>query len=456
MAEWQAYLQQQRDRFTDELLELLRIPSISSLPEHAQDVQRAAEWVAARLERAGLEQVAVLSTGGHPVVYGSWLHAPDKPTVLIYGHFDTQPVDPIEQWSTPPFEPSIRDGRVYARGASDDKGSMLVAILAVEALLRTAGRLPLNVKFLLEGQEEIGSPEIPAFLEAERERFACDMVISADSLQWSEQQPAILIGSKGLAAIQIDVQGPATDLHSGLFGGVLENPIHALVRILDSLRDSDGTILVDGFLEAAEPLSEQDRQLIGAVPFDEQAYRARLGVPDLAGEPGYSTLERNWARPTLEVNGIWGGFQGAGVKTVIPGTAHAKITCRLVAGQEPERIVEMLSEHVRRHTPPGVRATVQPLPGRARPYLMPVDHPGNRAARRVLQELYGVEPIYTRVGGSVPISELFLRTLGCYSVGFGFILDDEQFHAPDEFFRLASFERGQVAYCMLLEELGHA
>ncbi len=454
MSQWHTYLEQNRSRFQEELLDLLRIPSISSLPEYAPEVQHGAEWVANRLQRAGLEQVEILATAGHPVVSAAWLHAPDKPTILIYGHFDTQPVDPVDQWTSPPFTPTIRDGRVYARGASDDKGNMLIPILAVETLLTTTGVLPVNVKFFLEGQEEIGSPQIPDLLAAERERFACDMVISADAGQWSEQQPCIWVGCKGLAGIQIDVQGPPSDLHSGLYGGVLQNPIHALVHILNSLRATDGTILVEGFLESARPLSPEERTLIGNVPFDEAAYQRQVGVSTLFGEPGYSTLERNWARPTLEINGIWGGFQGAGVKTVIPATAHAKITCRIVAGQEPEQIVDLLTDHIQRHTPPGVTVLVKPLPGRARPYLMPSDHPGNRAAHRVLEELYGVAPYYTRVGATLPVADLFLRTLNADTVSFGFLLDDEQFHAPDEFFRLASFERGQRAYCRLLEELG--
>ncbi len=456
MAAWHKYLEQNRSAFQEQLLDLLRIPSVSSLPEHAADVQRAAKWVANRLQRAGIAQVEVLQTGGHPVVSGAWCHAPGKPTILIYGHFDTQPVDPLDAWTTPPFEPTVRDGRVYARGASDDKGNMLLPIIAVEALLHTTGSLPVNVKFFLEGQEEIGSPQIPTFLSAERERFACDMVMSADAGQWSEEQPCIWVGSKGLAGCQIDVQGPRSDLHSGLYGGVLQNPIHALVRILDSMRGPDGTILVEGFLESARALMDEERALIRSIPFEEEAYMRRHGVPALFGEPGYSTLERNWARPTLEINGIWGGFQGEGTKTVIPAEAHAKITCRLVTGQEPDAIVALLTRHVQRHTPPGVTARVQALPGSARPYLMPTDHPGNHAAHRVLARLYGRAPYYTRVGATLPVADLFLRTLDAYTVSFGFLLDDEQFHAPDEFFRLASFERGQSAYCMLLEELGDA
>lgn len=456
MTTWQTYLDQHQEDHQEELLEFLHIPSISSLSTHAPDVERAALWVANRLRRAGIEQVAVLPTAGHPVVYGEWLHAPGKPTIMIYGHFDTQPVDPIALWTDPPFEPVIRDGRVYARGASDDKGNMLVPILAVEALLQSTGSLPVNLKFFFEGQEEIGSPDIPPFIQAERERFACDLVVSADGGQWGEHEPQLCIGLKGLAGLQIDLQGARSDLHSGMYGGAVQNPIHALVRLLDSMRAPDGTITVAGFYDDAVPLTPTDRALIAEVPYDEQQFQDEIGVSGLFGEPGYSTLERTWARPTLEVNGIWGGFQGEGVKTVLPNAAHAKITCRLVANQEPQRIIELLSAHIHAHAPVGVELTLTPLAASARPYLLAVDHWGNHAAHRVLKAIYGREPYYTRSGGSIPVCDLFRTHLGADTIEFGFGLPDEQFHAPDEFFRLASFEQGQRAYILLLEELGQA
>jgi acetylornithine deacetylase/succinyl-diaminopimelate desuccinylase-like protein len=454
MPQWETYLHAQRDRFLNELLEFLRIPSVSALPSHAEDVERAAAWVAGRMRAADIEGIRILPTGGHPVVYGEWRHAPGKPTILIYGHFDTQPVDPVELWSHPPFEPVVRDGRVYARGASDDKGNMLAPILAVEAMLKAHGALPVNLKFFFEGQEEIGSPQIPDFVVANRELLACDFVVSADGGQWGEDQPSLCIGSKGLCGLQIDVRGARGDLHSGIYGGAVANPIHGLVRILDSMRGADGKIQVEGFYDAVRPLSDADRAMIAAVPFDEAAYKEQLGVAKLFGEPGYTTLERAWARPTLEVNGIWGGFQGEGVKTVLPAEAHAKITCRLVPDQEPERILPLLTAHVEKYTPPGVRVTVHPHPATARPYLMPSDHPGLNAARDVLTELYGKAPLYTRLGGTLPVCELFQRHLNAYTVMFAFALDDEQFHAPDEFFRLTSFERAQQAYCRLLERIG--
>ncbi|HMN30481.1 MAG TPA: dipeptidase [Caldilineaceae bacterium] len=453
---WQEYLEQNQDRYLAELVDFLRIPSISSLPEHAGDVQRAGEWVADRLRRAGLDNVTVMPTGGHPVVYADWLHAPGKPTVMIYGHFDVQPVDPLALWDSPPFEPVVKDGRIYARGSNDDKGNMLLPILAVEALLQSEGALPLNLKFFFEGQEEIGSPTLPNFILANKDKFACDMVVSADGGQYDEDQPALLVGLRGLAAVRIDVQGPAYDLHSGMYGGAVQNPIHALVRLLDSMRGPDGRILVEGFYDRVRPLSPEEREQIATPVFDEAEYRQQIGIPGVFGEPGYTTRERSWARPTLEINGLWGGFQGAGTKTVLPAEAHANITCRLVADQDPVEIGELIAAHVEKHLPPGVTVTVSRAPNAASPYLMPADHPGNQAARDVLVELYGKEPYYVRSGGSIPVCTLFLNALGVYTINFAFALNDEKQHSPNEFFRLSNFARGQGAYCRLLYRLAQA
>ena len=453
MSDWQDYLAQNQDRYLNELLDFLRIPSISSLPENSDDVRRAGEWTIDRCQAAGLENCTMMETGGHPVVYADWLHAPGMPTVLIYGHFDTQPVDPLALWDSPPFEPQVHDGRIIARGASDDKGNMLIPILAVEALLKTEGALPVNVKCFFEGQEEIGSPTLPDFVEENAAKFACDMAISADGGQWDETTPALLVGLRGMAGIEIDVVGPSHDVHSGLYGGTIQNPIHALSAILASMRDADGTIVVEGFLDDVEPISETDRELLAAVPLDEDRFFGDITVASGFGEAGYSTTERRWARPTLEVNGIWGGFQGDGVKTVLPSEAHAKITCRLVANQVPAKIVDALTAHVHKMTPPGVRVTVTPIPSQADPYLMPVDHPGNRAARDIHREFYGKDPVFARGGGSIPVCTLFLNHLGVYTVNFAFGLDDELAHSPNEFFRIDSFERGQKAYCRLLERL---
>lgn len=450
---WEMYLEEHQSQHQDELLQFLSIPSISSIPEHAAAVQQAAQWVSERLTTAGVEKVEILPTGGHPVVYGEWLHAPGKPTVLIYGHFDTQPVDPLALWDSPPFEPVIIEDRVYARGASDDKGNMLTPILGVEALLKAEGALPINVKFFFEGQEEIGSPQLPTFIAQHRDLFACDLVLSSDGGQYSEDHPELMVACKGLVGLQIDVQGANADLHSGLYGGAVANPIHTLAYILDSLRSPDNKILVEGFYDDVIPLSDDDRAAIALIPFDEQAQKDHLGVNALIAEPGYTSQEHLAGRPTLEVNGIWGGFQGEGVKTVLPNEAHAKITCRLVANQEPETIAKLLKSHIEKHVQSGVRVTVRPQPGTAKPYLIPLDHWGNQAAIDVLTEIYGVAPYYSRVGGSIPVCELFLNHLGAYTVGFAFGLPDERFHSPNEFLRLSSFRRGPVAYCKILQRL---
>ncbi|NLG49453.1 MAG: dipeptidase [Chloroflexi bacterium] len=456
MVDWRDYLEKNQPRFLGELIEFLRIPSISALPEHAEDVSHAADWLARRLAEAGVENAQVLATGGHPVVHGDWLHAPNKPTVLIYGHFDVQPVDPLGEWERPPFEPEVQDGRIYARGASDNKGNLMVPVLAVEALLRAEGSLPVNVKFFFEGQEEIGSPQLPAFIEQHRDLLACDMVLNADVSQWGENQPALLVGLRGACSMQIDVRGPNSDLHSGVYGGAVRNPVQALVEILASMLSPEGRITVEGFYDDVQPLSEEERAQIAAVPLDEAKYKRDLGVDALHGEPGYTTLERTWARPTLDVNGIWGGFQGEGAKTVIPREAHCKFSCRLVPYQDPDKIVRLLTDHVRRHTPTGVRVDVQQLSVCARPYLIPADHWGNQVAGAVLEELYGVRPLQIRMGGSVPICGLFQDVLGVYTIGFGFALEDERIHAPNEFYRVSSFRRGQLAYGMMLKRLAEA
>lgn len=453
MPQYENYLQTHQSRFLSELLDFLRIPSVSALSEHAADVQQTADWVAERMKAAGIPDVCCLPTGGAPVVYGEWLQAPGKPTILIYGHYDVQPVDPVELWTDPPFEPVVRHDKVYARGASDDKGNMLIPIIAVEAMLATEGTLPVNLKFFFEGEEEIGSPHLMEFMQKYSQKFVCDLVVSADGVQWGEDQPRLLIGFKGLCALQIDVFGPETDLHSGIYGGTIQNPIHALVHILNSMHNPSGRIEVEGFYGGVVSLTETERNQMAAIPYDGSDYKAKLGVTELFGEPGYTTWERAWVRPTLEVNGIWGGFQEEGVKTVIPKEAHAKITCRLVPDQDPCDIIKRIINHVEAHTPIGVKAVVHSEPSTASAYFIPQDHPGNQIAYDTLEALYGKPPYYTRLGGTLPMCNLFLDILGVYTVTFAFGLEDEKPHAPDEFFRLRSFRRGQLAYCKLLERL---
>jgi acetylornithine deacetylase/succinyl-diaminopimelate desuccinylase-like protein len=397
-----------------------------------------------------------MPTGGHPIVYADWLHASGKPTVLVYGHFDVQPADPLDLWTTPPFDPQVRDGRIYARGASDMKGNLLTSILSVGAWLRAEGRLPVNIKFFLEGQEEIGSPQLPAFVAGNKDLLSCDLVLSGDGAQWSETEPALWLSLRGGCAVDITVEGAATDLHSGIFGGAAPNAAHALVAVLDALHDADGRVAVNGFYDRVVSLTDEDRAQIAAVPFDEDEYRRSLGVNALPGERGYSPLERVWVRPTLEINGLGGGFQGEGVKTVIPREAHAKITCRLVPNQDPREIAELVARHAEDSAPAGVRVTAHAQSFVARPYSIPSDHWANRVAGGVLTELYGREPYHVRIGGSVPVAEMFLSNLQAYTLSFGFGLSDERFHAPNEFLRLVSFERGQRAWAMLLGRLGES
>ena len=450
---WSSYLADNQDRYLNELIDFLRIPSISSLPEHAGDVAQAGQWVADRMVTAGIENVETMPTAGHPVVYGDWLHAGDAPTILIYGHFDVQPVDPLHLWHSPPFEPVVKDERIYARGATDDKGNMFAPIIAIEALLKAEGKLPVNLKFLFEGQEEIGSPDLRPFMAEHADKFACDVVVSSDGGQMTETQPILLVGTKGLAAIQIDVRGANSDLHSGIYGGAIQNPIHALTSIIASMRSADGKILVDGFYDDVRDLTDEDRDLIAAVPYNDDEFCAQIDITETFGEPGYTTIERQFARPTLEVNGIWGGFQGDGMKTVLPNEAHAKITCRLVANQNPAKIRDLLEAHVMRVAPSGVTVTVTQMANQAFPYLMENRHPANVIGSNVLHELYGVEPLFYRTGGSVPIYELFDTFLGRKCLTFAFGLEDENLHAPNEFFRLSSFKKAQSAYCMLLHEM---
>jgi acetylornithine deacetylase/succinyl-diaminopimelate desuccinylase-like protein len=449
---WQTYLNDNRSRFINELIEFVSIPSISALPQHKSDVRHAAEWLSARLNTAGMQHAGLIETEGHPAVYADWLHAPGKPTVLLYGHYDVQPVDPLDQWITPPFEPSIRDGKIYGRGASDDKGNIIATVQTLEAILRTRGKFQVNIKCIFEGEEEIGSPTLGHAIAQHRDALSCDHIFSMDGLQWSEHDAGILVGLKGMAKLQINVYGPKTDQHSGLFGATIQNPAMALAHILASLRSPEGKVLVEGFYDNVRPLTDQDREHLAVVPFDASAIQKVVEVTDLTGEPGYSPIERMWARPTLDVNGIWGGFQGAGSKTIIPAEAHAKITCRLVADQDPARIADLIELHIRRNTPPGVRVEVEKGTSGAYPFLMAPDHPSNVLVQGVLSELYGKDPFYVRVGGSVPVYAVFERELGVQPATMGFTLEDEQLHAPNEFWRLESFDRCQLAYGMLLHE----
>jgi len=431
------YLETQRDCILDDLYDFLRIPSVSADPGHRSDIEDAARWVEARLRRAGPLTVEVVETGGSPVVYAEWLGAPGQPTILVYGHYDVQPPDPLERWLSPPFAPEMRDGRIYARGASDDKGPMFIPIAVAEAFFATGDALPVNVKMLFEGEEEIGSPQLDGFVAAHASRLAATYALSADGAMWRAREPSISIGSRGLVALDIEVRGPRSDLHSGRHGGGLHNPIHALAALVASLHASDGRVAVAGFYDTALEPSLAERRAIAELAFDEEAYRASVGVPALFGEEGYTTLERQWLRPTLEVNGIGGGYQGPRSKTVIPASAHAKISCRLAPGQRPDDIVALLRRHIDVHTPVEVEVEVKVHPGSAPAYRIDGAHPGLRVARQVLQEQYGRPPLDVFIGGTLPVAEIFKRALGIDTVFFSFSTADEDFHAPNEFFRVS-------------------
>lgn len=442
--------------YIEEFLEFLSIPSVSALPEHKPDIQRAAEWVKNRMEKAGIQDVQVIPTAGHPVVYGRAAGAnPQCPTVLIYGHYDTQPADPLDEWTSEPFKPEIRDGKIFARGAADDKGGVFPAIVATERALKGSG-LPVNVKFLFEGEEEIGSPNLKELLAQKKDLFGCDLVVSVDGGMYSREIPSLTTGSRGLCGIQIDVTGPKQDLHSGGAGGAVNNPLNALAQIVAGMKGEDGKVLVEGFYDDVADLTEDERSAFAKTPFDEQGYKERAGVPELFGEPGFSVTERLWARPTLDVVGIWGGFRGEGIKTIIPARASCKITCRLVPDQEPDRVVALLKKHVEKHVPPGVRAAVTVFPGNSRPYVIPSDNPVLPVMAGVLKELYGHDPVTVRLGGTLPIARAFLDTLGTYLVFFATSSPDENVHGPNEFYRVEEFDRLVEGLPVLWKELAGA
>lgn len=435
------------------LRDFLRIPSVSALPQHQTDVQRAAEWVAQRLRTLGIPDVRLLPTERNPIVYGQWIVDPTLPTVLVYGHYDVQPPDPLELWETPPFEPTLRDGRLYARGASDDKGNMFAALCGIEALIRIIGHPPVNLKFFFEGEEEIGSPSMPGAVRQYRELLACDVIVSADGGMYGHDQPSLTLSSKGICACQVDLRTAATDMHSGQYGAVIANAVQTLVQLAATFHTPEGRVAVAGFYDKVRELSPEERAEIAAVPFDPEAYLATIGAKTFWGEPGYTPLERAWARPTLDINGFWGGFQGEGIKTVTPCEAHLKITCRLVPDQDPDEILQLIEQHVQAHCPPWADVQVTRLPGSARPFAIRRDHPALAAARAVLRELYGKEPLMTRVGGTIPVAELFQRELGADMLFFAWGMPDNRVHAPNESYRIEDFRTMSRAYVRLLLRL---
>jgi len=446
-----AYLEAHRADFEEQLKALIRIPSISAQPDHDRDTRRAAIMIRDDLAAMGFAS-ELIETKRHAIVYAEWLGAPGMPTVLIYGHYDVQPPEPLEPWLSPPFEPTVRDGNLYARGATDDKGQMFTHIKAAEAWLKTSKSLPINVKFVIEGEEEVGGASLEAYVAEQTKRLACDYAVISDSSQFAPGQPAITYGLKGLAYFEISVQGANRDLHSGSYGGAVANPLNALATILASIKGPDGKIRIAGFYDDVRPLADWERAEFATLPFSEAEFQADLGVPALDGEAGYTTLERKWARPTCDVNGIFGGYAGPGPKTVLPCKAGAKLSFRLVPNQEPKTVERQFRDHVAKVCPTGVTSEIVTHHG-APAVLVNIDTPGVRAAVRAVEAAFGTKPVFIREGGSIPIVGLIKQKLGVDTLLLGWGQNDDNLHGPNEKFCVADFHRGIKASAHLLEEL---
>jgi len=434
------YVAQNKQRFLDELFELLRFPSVSADPAYKTDVLKTADFVAKKLRDAGADNVEVCSTAGYPIVYGDKIIDATKPTVLVYGHYDVQPADPLELWHTPPFEPTIRDEKIYARGACDDKGQFYMHVKAFELMMQT-DTLPCNIKFMIEGEEEVGSNNLGLFVQANKQKLKSDVVLISDTSMLSMEHPSLETGLRGLSYLEVEVVGPNRDLHSGVYGGAVANPATILCQLIASLHDEHNHITIPGFYDDVLPLSEADRAALNKAPFDLEDYKKDLDVNDVWGEKGYSTLERTGTRPTLEVNGIWGGYTGEGAKTVLPSKASAKISMRLVPNQQSDKITQLFTEHFQKIAPAYVKVKVSAHHG-GEPVVTPTDSVAYRAAQKAISESFGKEPIPTRGGGSIPIVALFEKELGIKTVLMGFGLDSDNLHSPNEKYDLANYYKG--------------
>lgn len=448
-----AYSRDHSDKFLDELKAMLRIPSLSGDPAHAGDVRRMAEWLAEHMAGLGLDTVEVMETAGHPVVYGQWLGAgPDRPTVLVYGHYDVVPADLADGWDSEPFEPLVRDGKIYARGATDDKGQLFVHVKALESYLQTGGAAPVNLKFLIEGEEEVSSPNLKPFIVEHLELLRADVAVISDTSMRTIEEPAILHSLRGMTYIEVYVHGPKDDLHSGLWGGAVHNPAIALAQILAKLFNDDNTIAVPGFYDDVVPLTEAEREMIAKTDLTEAQYMQSTGVPAVWGDAAYNIRERIAARPTLDVNGLWSGWSGPGPKTIVPAKAGCKLSCRLVGNQDPHKIFELLKAYIESLAPPTVRVEVRLLTT-GKPALFPFDSPAMQAAARAYVAGWGAEPVFTRGGGSIPVVADIADLMGIPVVLMGFGLDDDGLHSPNERFSLEMFQRGIETTIVYLEEL---
>jgi acetylornithine deacetylase/succinyl-diaminopimelate desuccinylase-like protein len=447
------YINPNRDRYIDELKEYLAIPSISGLPAPPADVGKCAEWTAAEMTRIGLQNVRLIETPGPPVVYGDWLGAEGAPTILFYGHYDVQPVDPLDLWESPPFEATVRDGELYARGAADDKGQVFMHFKAIEAHMKQNGRLPVNIKIILEGEEEVGSSHLDDFVRDHQQDLAADVVVISDSPMFDRGVPSICYGLRGLVYFQIDLRGTKSDLHSGSFGGAVANPAMVIAQILGQMKDRGGRIRIPVFYDDVRELREEERAEFRKLPVNETRYRKELGAPKLFGESGYTTLERVWGRPTFEVNGLLSGFTGDGAKTVIPAVAMAKVSMRLVPDQNPDTIAQRFEEYVKKVSPKTVELTVTRMHG-GKPWMTDFDNPFVQAAARAIEKGFGKTPVFNREGGSIPVVATFQELLGLPSVLFGVGLPDENAHAPNEKLDLGNFHGGVIASAYLYKEIG--
>ena len=453
MTDVTGYIDKEMSRFQEELYEFLKIRSVSARSEHAGDVKAAAAWVAEKMRGAGLS-ASVLDTPGHPVVLGEWRGAgPEAPTLLIYGHYDVQPPEPLDEWISPAFEPTIRDGNIFARGASDDKGQLFLHIKALEAQLKGEGSLPLNVVMVAEGEEEIGSPNLVPFVKSNRDRLACDAVVISDSSMFAQGLPSLLFSLRGLAYFEIHVQGPASDLHSGTYGGAVVNPGNVLARIVDSLKNQDGSVAIPGFYDDVIDWDGKTRDAIGDLPFDVGGFMKEVGAPGLDGEAGFSLLERLWIRPTCDVNGLLCGYVGEGATTVLPARAMAKVSFRLVPNQNPDRVSELLKNHIARIAPPEVKVRVEELHG-GRPWKAELEGKFFEAARAALEKAFGTTPVLTGEGGSIPIVVDFQEILKAPVLLMGFAPPGANMHAPNEWIPLENFEKGIRAVAQFYAELG--
>jgi acetylornithine deacetylase/succinyl-diaminopimelate desuccinylase-like protein len=442
-----------RDRYVEELKGYLAIPSISALPQHAGDIRACAEWTAAELTRIGMQNVRLIETAGNPVVYADWLNAPGAPTLLFYGHYDVQPVDPVDLWESPPFEATIRDGEIYARGSADDKGQIFMHFKAIEAWLKQAGTLPVNIKIFIEGEEEVGSKHLDQFVRDHKDQLGADVVVISDSPMFDRGIPSICYGLRGLAYFQLDIRGTKSDLHSGSFGGAVANPASVLAQILAQMKDKGGRIKIPGFYDDVRALRDEEREQWKRLPFNETKYRKELGAPKLFGESGYTTLERVWARPTFEVNGLLSGFTGEGAKTVIPAVSMAKVSMRLVPDQDPDKVAGLFEAYLKKVAPKTVEWKLTRMHG-GKPWMADFDNPFVQAAGRAIELGFGKAPVFNREGGSIPVVSTFQQELGVPSVLFGIGLPDENAHAPNEKLDLGNFHNGVIAAAFLYDEFG--